>query len=191
MKILSLLGRLFARRKNADVGCMSENSITKAKHPGMVRTCMSMKQSIIHPADMMEELAISIALSGKKAVSCNLKEIHLFDMSFLNGEFIGSFYALENGGLYYGNIVGQNDIIVCEKNAFSFVETERVIVPLRKTKSLVYALVCSYTKENGLLKPQKFGSFRHDTFETELKNFTENISAKEALEYCKKEANSI
>ncbi len=135
-----------------------ENSkIDDFQKPNAYRPLVTMEQPIIHPCDFLDELIVRIALLEKKPVSVSSTEVKLYNLSEVeNGKFIGSFYALFRNGIYYGNIVGEKELIACHPQAFRFEETNNLFVPLGGKKGVIYALICDYACENGTIKPLRF-----------------------------------
>lgn len=192
MNFLSkLIGRFSKKKAAAQSVAIEDKTDTAEKHPGMVRTCIQMPYRIIHPSEMSEELGIAVVKDTKACVAFNSDEICLFDMSTLDGEFIGSFYALKRNNLYYGNIVGHRDIIACETDAFKFVATEMLSVPVHLQGQTLYALLCRYKKENSSLAPVLWGTFNNGVLQDTLHEFPAKTSVREALDYCQSEAKKL
>ena len=112
----------------------------------VARVLLEMENCIVYPYELLEPLAMAIALDSKRAFGMSVDEIKLYEMYDPNEpSFLGSFYALEYNGRYYGNIVGSRQIISCSPNAFHFVKTEKLFVPLRTEGENIFVMVCHYT----------------------------------------------
>ncbi|MCI5543964.1 MAG: hypothetical protein MR368_00625 [Azospirillum sp.] len=185
MGIFTKLSSLFKKKAVSQEWQKSNQDTTvKEKHPGMVKTCLRLSKLVVHPSDMLEELSIAFVTDCRKSIIFSAAEIRLFDM-FDKNEFIGSFYALERNGFYYGNIVGRKEIVACEVDAFTFVETNRVVFPLAYKGQLLQAFVYAYDRKNGKLTPLFFGDFENGTCKEILHDFSPEDSVKQAFDYCK------
>ncbi len=190
MKLLSkLFGRFFKKKADRQSSPVSNASANEEKHPGMVRTCLHLPYSITHPSDIMEGLGIAVVNDTKTYIVYNLSEVSLLDMSTLDGNFIGSFYALKRNGTYYGNIVGHREIIACETDAFRFKETDLLKIPFAQQEQVLHALLCRYQKNKGSIRPLLWGRFNNGILQETLYMFPKNASMHEALDYCQKEVN--
>lgn len=189
MKLLSKLFGRFFKKKTASQRILSAGvAETKEKHPGMIRTCTYLSYGIIHPCDMMEKLGITIARETLTDIALNLNEITLFDMFNFAGDFIGSFYAFKYNDLYFGNIVGSNEIIACETDAFKFVQTDMLKIPFKIQEQNLYALLCKYNVKTGSMFPVLWGRFDNGTLNKELHAFPQNTSMNDAITFCRKES---
>lgn len=113
------------------------------------RVLLEMENYVFCPIDLLEPLGIAIAMDSKEAFIISIDKIKLYDMYDAEEDsFLGSFYAVEHNGKYYGNIVGSRQIISCNPKAFRFVETQDVIVPLHNDEKNVFVMVCCYVRKS-------------------------------------------
>ena len=147
----------------------------------------SMEHPILHPSDLLKELLVSIIFhTQKKGMSCSSTDIKLYNLSdIVSGDFIGSFYALLQEGIYYGNIVGKKDIIACHPEAFCLEETNELFVPIGEKHDVCYALICNYAQQTEMLKPLHFVQTDDGRKnENVLHHFEEGTTIVQALKYC-------
>jgi len=85
---------------------------------------------IVHPFDLIENLAIAVVYNTKKPVVVNSDELMQFALYDNQDKFIGTFFCVERDEQYYGNIIGSNEVIACSKTAFRFEETDKIIYPM-------------------------------------------------------------
>ena len=128
---------------------------------------------IVHPFDLMETLGITITFQTRKPIVINSEDILLFAVYDDKENFVGSFFCVEEEGKYFGNIVGTNKIIACEKDTFVFKKTDEIIYPMRKgyklTAQFVYPeIIPQAYKNNNIVVHQ----------------FTEENTMLQALDYC-------
>lgn len=159
---------------------------------GRCQVLLKMGQPVIHPADLTEGLGIAIAMETRSPVHLVSTEIKLYKVSSLeNGEFLGCFYAVERGDFYYGNLVGEREIISCRKDAFHFERTDKLLLPLKeKEENVWFFLALQYNGKSGQLKPLCLKELSlSDRSERVLQQFPEGETVAAALDYCKKELN--
>ncbi|MBP3547025.1 MAG: hypothetical protein J6K16_07885 [Alphaproteobacteria bacterium] len=175
MGLFKQISNLFSKRKQ------------KAKQ-GKVCVHFKLRQQVIYPADVVEELGVAICLDNQKEVCLNSNDIKLYDMFRIdNSGFVGSFYAFEYADKYYGYIVGDNRIISCLKTSFIFKETDKMTIPLLRTQDSYYALMCSYQKEKGITTPLFLKKvILSDFSEVICINFDKNTSFSFAFTACEK-----
>lgn len=172
--------KLFAKLKQ-------KSSDAVLNKPNIYQELGLLEQPILHPADFMEELLTAIIFHTKNnGMACSSTDIKLYNMfDFDTGEFIGSFYALSYNGLYYGNIVGNKEIIACHPKAFRFEETNELFVPCRIIFDNIYALICDYHAESGTLKPLRFIETDKQKKDREtIHDFKNGENIEVALQYC-------
>lgn len=178
--MLMNLKKLFMKFKKQ---IFSKNEINQK---GMYQEVGTMENPILHPVDFLEELMFAIANQEKKTVSAlstNVKLYNMFDID--TGEFIGSFYALLKNGIYYGNIVGNKEIIACKPQSFRLEETNELFVPCRIILDNIYALICDYHAESGTLKPLRFIETDKQKKDREtIHEFKNGEDIEYALQYC-------
>ncbi len=114
---------------------------------GEVKCILGMENNVVHPADLMHPLCMAMAWHTKKPVAASIGDIRLYAVYDLGDDsFLGSFYALEHDGMYYGNIVGSLKIFTCKTDAFRFEETDELFVPLRNDGKNIFVLMCCYER---------------------------------------------
>lgn len=114
---------------------------------GEIKCLLSLPQNVVHPADLMKSLCMAIAMYSKEPVAASLQDIRLYSMYDLeDNSFLGSFYVLEHGGMFFGNIVGNPQIFACQPDAFRFEETEELFVPLKNDGKNMFVLMCLYER---------------------------------------------
>lgn len=150
-----------------------------------VRVLMEMPYNIVHPANLMESLLMAIAYQAREPVCCSVKDIVLYSIyDHETGAFLGSFYALEHDGLFYGNIVGSAQIFSCSKTAFRFEKTDMLYAPLRSTDERILVLVCVYDRHKAKLSAvclKKMDEFMQN--EEILHKFDKGTSFNEAYSF--------
>lgn len=189
MNLLSRLGKVFSKNKD------SKNSSQKSSEIGMVKKILSVPSAGIHPADFMEELSLAIVLDISGPVSLSSTDIKLYNLISLDhGGFVGSFYGIFKEGKYYGYIVGGPDIICCYPTAFKFEETEELFIPLVRRGEDGYALIGTYNRHQGSLKPLRFVKVNEPIAvgqEQVLHRFSKNNSMSEVIKYCSEEIEKL
>ncbi len=116
-KIKELFKKLF-HKKNIE----TETGITKLG---------DLPALIVHPFDLLKTLGIAIAHKTGQPVKISSDELLQFALySKEKDEFVGTFFCVERDEQYYGNIIGSNEVIACNKTAFRFEETDKIIYPM-------------------------------------------------------------
>ena len=157
---------------------------------GRCQVLLKMGQPVINPADLTEGLGIAIAMETRSPVHLVSTEVRLYNVSSLgDGEFLGCFYAVRRGDFYYGNLVGECEIVSCRKDAFHFEKTDKLLLPLKmKGEKVWFVLEFQYSEKRGQLKPRCLKELSlSDRSERVLHQFPDGETIAEALNYCKKE----
>ncbi len=163
-----------------------ENAPSEA---GMVRVLLEMQHNTVYPAHLLQPLCMAIAMDTGLPAHATTDDIKLYSLYDLENEsFLGSFYALKKDGVYYGYIVGQSEIISCGMDTFRFVETEELIVPLRKEGDALLVLECKYEAKKSRLTALSLKKQDVSQQNTEvLHQFEKQTSFEEAYSYWRKE----
>lgn len=153
---------------------------------GEVQALLEMPVAVVYPDNLMESLAIAMVLDSKEAITLSVSDIKLYKIyDVKSGSFLGSFYAIERNGRYYGNIVGSTQIISCDKSAFRFEKSDEVYVPLHSDGERFYVLVCRYhAKKADLCVLRLIKLTAEDNQEEVLKKFDSDVSFDEACKEC-------
>lgn len=154
-----------------------------------VKCLLEMPYNVVHPSDLLEPLCMAIAMRTGCAVCGSTDDICLYGLYDLKDEtFLGSFYALKREDGYYGNIVGSSQILFCPPNAFRFVETEELIVPLQNDGKNLYVMLCRYVREKRQLTAERLEKRDVPMRNTEiLRHFDSGTSFGSALSVWEKE----
>ncbi|MCM1322640.1 MAG: hypothetical protein NC218_00460 [Acetobacter sp.] len=178
MNIFKKLLRLFSQK---DERC-------EEKSEGVARVLLEMPYNIVHPADLMESLLMAMAYQTKEPVCSSVKDIKLFSLyDRENGAFLGSFYALERNGLFYGNIVGSSQIFSCTTKMFRMDETDKLFAPLKNVDDKILVLMCEYNRRKSMLTAvclKKMDEFMQN--EEILHKFEKGTSFDEAYSFYQK-----
>lgn len=146
MNFFKMLKGWFSSKKEVDL-------VEKTLPPkGEVRVLMEMPYNVVHPGDLMEPLLMAISTRTLQPVGANVTDIKLYSLYDRDDNtFIGSFYALERDGGFYGNLVGSSKICFLEKDAFKYKKTEELVVPLENKAGKRLVLICVYKRRKASL----------------------------------------
>lgn len=176
MNIFKKFLQLFSRK---DERC-------EEKSEDVERVLLEMPYNIVYPSDLMEPLLIAMAYQTVEPQCFSVKDIKLFSLfNRENGAFMGSFYALERKGVFYGNIVGSPQIICCTEKSFRFEKTEKLFVPVKNDKGRIWGLICKYDGLKSMLTAvclKKMDEFMQN--EEILREFEKGTSFGEAYSAC-------
>lgn len=115
-----------------------------------VKVLMEMSYTVFHPADVMESLLMAMVLQTKAPAAASVKDIKLYSLyDCKDGFFVGSFYALKHNGRFFGNIVGNRQIISCSERAFRFERTDELTIPLEYKDKKLWTLAGKYQAQRG------------------------------------------
>lgn len=150
-----------------------QNSKTETKtETETVTVLCKLPSLIVHPFDLIENLAIAVVYNTKKPVVVNNDELMQFALYDNQDKFIGTFFGIESDGLCYGNIIGSDEIIACDKKSFKFEITNKIVYPMNKG----YTLVAKFKS------PEIFPiEFRHNNIS--VHKFDEETTICQAIEY--------
>ena len=152
---------------------------------GKIKSLVSFEYRVASPEDILPGLGVAIAYDTKKMVSMNLSALKLRNILNLeDGSYIGCCYMVEYNGKVYGSMTGTNYIFSCYPQAFSFVKTNVVTIPLQKVENSEYFLLCSLNKKL-YLHPNSVKMVNvSDKSEHILATFAKDCSFNEAIRYC-------
>lgn len=144
----------------------------KNSEKGLAVILCELTALIVHPFDLMESLGIAIAYNTKKPVAINSEELLQFALYDNRDEFIGTFFGVEREGLYFGNIIGSDEIIAFDRETFKPKATDEIVYPMAKD----YTLVAKFKS------PEIFPTeFRHNSIV--VHKFDEETTICQAIDY--------
>ena len=108
----------------------------KNNETGKVTVLCKLPTLAVHPFDLMENLGIAIVYNTKQPVAINSDELLQFALYDEQNNFLGTFFGVEREERLYGNIIGTDEIIACDKKSFTFKITDEVIYPMGNNYSL-------------------------------------------------------
>lgn len=199
MNILKKLKQWFAKKdkpceERSESGMQNTSTVSTKdektcgdKMTGIVQMLLEMPHNIVHPADLMESLLMAISYQTRGAVCCSVKDIELYNMFDQDDSFLGSFYALNHEGVFYGNIVGSPQVFSCAPDAFRFEKTNLLYAPLRNEDGKHIVLMCRYNRKNASLEAvclKKMDEFMQN--EEILHEFVKGTSFNEAYSFWEK-----
>ncbi len=155
-KLKELFSRLFHKKNN---------------ETGKVTVLYEMSTLAVHPFELMQALGIAIVYNTKQPVAINSDELLQFALYDEQNNFLGTFFGVEREGRLYGNIIGTDEIIVCDRKSFTFKITDEIVYPIGKNNTLVAKFK----------SPEIFPTeFRHNN--TLVHKFDEETTIYQALE---------
>lgn len=140
---------------------------------------------VVYPYDIMEGVCCAVALVTYKPISLDLEQIKAYGLYNKDGSFIGSCYAVKEGGRFWGALVGSDCIFSCSEDAYCFKETQEIRLPLKKEKNIEYVLIGRLDENHPRIWARKVVEKNlADNSEKILFSYGDKFSLHEAIHHC-------
>lgn len=150
---------------------------------GKFKLHFRMYRQTLNVRELSDILQSAIAAEEKSAVTVMTADIRLYKMFRLEDNlFLGSLYAVNRNGLFYGTVIGSSNVFSCSENAFRLENSNEIYLPFNCAEEFKFATVFAWNKNSGDIQPVSFVKINQaDGNETVLHAFSENTSYFDAI----------